>query len=386
MAKAMYSIVFNRKGHISKDGTAPVSVCAYLDGQRKYVTTDIKIKPEQWDKTRHQLKPSAPNFIQKNSYLRGIIEKLEKYEFEKIENGETVYLDELLECLENQRDKTDFLLFFREEVKKNKKITLNTQKVYNTTYKHLSEFRKNIRFDDLTFQFVNDFENFLIDKGININSAGKYLKALKAVINLAINYGIFDVNKYPFRGYKIKTQPANRMYLIPEEIERIENMIPTSPNMEQVRDMYLFAIYTGLRFSDIVSITPKNIQETEGKKYLVLNMEKTKEYLRLPLYQLFAGKPIKILEKYYNPEKRYYFDTFTNQFVNRELKEIAKIAGITKRVTFHTARHTSATYLIYKGVPLPVVQRFLGHTKISTTEIYAKVMDMTTENELKKIF
>jgi len=83
--------------------------------------------------------------------------------------------------------------------------------------------------------------------------------------------------------------------------------------------------------------------------------------------------------------KRYFFDDFTNQYTNRALKDIAAMAGITKTVTFHTARHTTATFLLYKGVPITTVQKILGHKKLQTTQIYSKVMDLTLINELQKI-
>jgi len=388
MEKIIYSLAFNRKGCLLKDGTASISVCAYKNGKRRYFPTDIKVKPEHWNKKRQIIKSTAPNYAEKNKYLNDFIETLEKHELLQINKGKTVTFDTLSESIKPKENTTDFLLFFRTEKEKNKSISINTKRVYNTTLKHLQEFKNQILFDDLSFKFVNDFERFLLNKNININSAGKYLKTLKAVINLAINYGYLDLNRYPFRNFKIKSQPANRTYLEPAEIEKIEKLKFDNSNQSTqiVRDMYLFAIYSGLRFSDIIRLQPENTQTIDGKQFIILQMEKTKETLRLPIYLLFDGKPLELLSKYADTENRFYFDIFTNQFVNRELKVIARLAGITKTVTFHTARHTTATYLIYKGVPLAVVQKILGHGKISTTQVYAKVMDMTIENELKKVW
>jgi len=388
MTKIVYSLVFNRKGQLSKDGKGVVSVCAYQKGgKRKYFTTEIKVKPEQWDKKRQQIKPTAPNYLEKNEYLKDLISKLEKFELDRIAEGETMSLDRLAQFFETQEE-TDFLAFFRKQTETNKTITENTRRVYQSTLKHLQGFRQTIAFDDINFKFIQDFENYLLGNGLNTNSTGKYLKILKAVVNTAINYGYMDLNKYPFRNFKIKAQASARTFLTPEEIERIENLQfdPKQNNLQRVRDMYLFAVYSGLRFSDIIRLQPSNIEEMDGKKWIVLNMEKTKEPLRLPIYLLFDGKPISLLEKYTDPKRRFYFDDFTNQFVNRELKEVARMAEIDKLVTFHTARHTTATYLLYKGVSLAVVQKILGHTKISTTQIYAKVMDKTTENELLRVF
>lgn len=390
MIKISYSLVFNRKGQLTKDGKGVVSICAYQNGgKRKYFTTEIKVKPEQWDKKRQRVKPNTDNYLQKNAYLKGLISKLEKYELERLAQGETMTVERLAQCFEDtNEDKTDFLAFFKKQVEQNKTIQKNTKLTYQSTLKHLKGFRQTITFDDLTYKFIHDFENYLLANGLNTNSTGKYLKILKAVVNTAINYGYMDLNKYPFRNFKIKSQASARTFLTPEEIERIENLTFESKqaNLKRVRDMYLFAVYSGLRFSDIVRLQASNIEEMEGKKYIVLSMEKTKEPLRLPIYLLFDGKPIALLEQYTDPNRRFFFDDFTNQFVNRELKEIAKMADIDKVVTFHTARHTTATYLLYKGVNMAVVQKLLGHTKISTTQIYAKVMDKTTENELKKVF
>ena len=86
-----------------------------------------------------------------------------------------------------------------------------------------------------------------------------------------------------------------------------------------------------------------------------------------------------------NPDKKRIFQGLTNQYVNRSLKEIAKLAGIDKPVTFHTARHTNATYLLYQGVNVTTVQKILGHKKLQTTQIYSKVMDKTVVKELSAI-
>ncbi|MFR9526340.1 MAG: phage integrase SAM-like domain and Arm DNA-binding domain-containing protein, partial [Rikenellaceae bacterium] len=239
MAKIIYSLVYNRKGKLLKDGTAPVSVCAYLNAQRKYFATDIKLKPEQWDKRRQKIKATAPNYIQRNTYLSDFLATLERYELEQIEAGRSVTLDCLAEALNPKEDHSDFLAFFKKESANKKTITENTRRVYNSTYHHLTMFRSRILLDDLTYQFLHEFENYLLGKGINTNTAGKYLKTIKTVVNLAINYGYMDYNNYPFRNYVIRSQPTNRTYLDPKEIERIEALeIPAERvNLQIVKDM-----------------------------------------------------------------------------------------------------------------------------------------------------
>ena len=122
-----------------------------------------------------------------------------------------------------------------------------------------------------------------------------------------------------------------------------------------------------------------------GKEYLRLTMQKGKQQISIPIYTLFNGKPSQLAKKYIQPDRKYIFDDFTNQHVNRCLKDIAKLAGISKIVHFHLARHTCGTFLIYKGVDVLIVKKILGHKKLETTLIYAKVMDATMENALQKV-
>jgi integrase len=123
----------------------------------------------------------------------------------------------------------------------------------------------------------------------------------------------------------------------------------------------------------------------DGNLWLEMKMQKTKNSIRIPLYLLHNGKPIELLNAHRRAEYKYFFDELTNQYVNRCLKEIAALAGVTKKVTFHTARHTCATFLLYKGVAITTVQKILGHKKLAVTQIYAKQMDMTMVNELSGV-
>lgn len=124
----------------------------------------------------------------------------------------------------------------------------------------------------------------------------------------------------------------------------------------------------------------------DGKEWLIKTMEKTNENVRIPIYEIFNGKPVEILAKYKNFGSIFCFKHLTNQHVNRQLKSIASLAGIeNKTITFHTARHTTATYLLYKGVSITTVQKILGHKKLATTQIYAHIMDLTIEKELTAV-
>lgn len=387
METVKYSLVYNRKNQLTKKGTSQIEVCAYLSGKRKYFNTNINIFPDQWDNTRKRIKNKTANAEKFQKSIYDFIEKLQGFEFERRNLNKPFSLEYLKECLEGKIFKyfTDFMIF---EIKNNKTDALSTITVKKTTFNELKKYKENISFDEIVnYEVLKGFENHLIDKGLGKNTIHKYIRNVKTYVNLAINKGFIDLNKYPFRNFKVKTTAVvSREFLNPNEIDKIENLIFTKENkyLEKIRDMFLFSCYTGLRFSDICCVSKECLKDRNNGIWLEMKMQKTSEYIKIPLYILHKNKPIEILKKY-ESDRLYYFDDYTNQYVNRCIKEIAKITGIEKRVTFHTARHTTATFLLYKGVNITTVQKFLGHAKVQTTQIYAKVMDMTMINELSKI-
>ena len=117
--------------------------------------------------------------------------------------------------------------------------------------------------------------------------------------------------------------------------------------------------------------------------WMVFHSLKTGVEVRLPLLLLFKGKAWKILNRYRDGWDG-FFCLKSNACVNHDLKTIGTLAGIEKHFTFHSARHTNATLLIYEGVNITTVQKLLGHRNIATTQIYSEVMEQTIVKDLTK--
>ena len=167
---------------------------------------------------------------------------------------------------------------------------------------------------------------------------------------------------------KLKTPKSGEIrYLSPEALKKLEDWDPDSPKLDKIKDVFLFACYTGMSYSDLLDF------EVEDN-YIVDKRQKTGEG-----YIIYVTpKAKRILDKY---DK---LPILTNQVTNRYLKEVCYKAGI-KEVTFHMARHTFAVDALNKGVPLEVVSRILGHSKISTTQIYAKVLKSSIKFHMEKL-
>ncbi len=384
MEKAVYKAVFNRKDELSSDGTALIQIEAYLNRKRKYFKTSIHVTPEQWDKKHRRIKNHS-NDIRLNKQISDKITEFERFELDRLNAGKPFTLDMLTDVV-NGKITTSFIKFMETEIKQGKTAKA-TKTVQNTTLTRLKEFRNDILFTEMNFDLLSDFERFLTKKELGLNTIHKYFRHLKKFYNLAINKGLAELNSYPFRKFKVKTQETTRQPLSPEELTILENLKLSEENkhLQKVLDMFLFACYTGLRFSDLTALKREHITTIDGAKWIDTRMIKTDSPIRIPLSLLFKGKPLEILERYSNIEKRYLFDDLTNQYVNRSLKDIAKEAEINKRITFHTARHTQATYLLYKGLSITSVQKMLGHKKLQTTQIYSKVLDQTMIKELKAV-
>ncbi len=131
-------------------------------------------------------------------------------------------------------------------------------------------------------------------------------------------------------------------------------------------------------------LTSANIVEFHQETWLIYKSVKTGIEVSLPLYLLFEGKGIRILERY-KDDLNGFFVLKDNSNINKELRVLARLAGVDKRISFHTARHTNATLLLYSGANITTVQKLLGHKSVKTTQVYANIMDMTVIRDLEKI-
>lgn len=267
-------------------------------------------------------------------------------------------------------------------------VRFSTKKNHLSTWKLLVAYRNEISFGDLDYAFICDFEQFMVQRHYGVNTIGKHMRQLKRYVNLAIGQGLMDIRNYPFRRYKIKRVETTRRYLTPDELHTLEQLMLRSIYQRRILDMFLFSCYTGLRFSDIVCLSLENFQWIGNRLWLVYMTKKTDAPVRLPLDLLFGGRALAIYFKYSERCRKTLFDipATDNSYVNRMLKVICRKGKIEKPVSFHAARHTCATLLLYEGINITTVQKILGHKNIRTTEIYSKVMDMTLVKDLERVW
>ncbi|WP_353097990.1 site-specific integrase [Empedobacter brevis] len=391
MSQIQISLVYNRKNKLNKNGEALIQICCYQNGKRTYFSTGIYIKPNEWNEKRTLINDYRDDYEELNEEIDRQISELKDSIKIKKQKGETVSLNNLKEIKE-VGIYTSFYKFMQDEIEKGL-LKESTKKSQRRTLLVLREFRKELEFKDLNVSFLMDYERYLNLQSLGTNTIYKYFKNIRTYVNLAIVKDLMEINDYPFKKFKLRQVDGNRDFLSPDELKRLEKLKYSDEHkLNKVRDIFLFSCYTGIRFSDIVRLKDDDFIKVGEVYWLTFDMMKserkndssTKKILRLPISKLFDGKPVKIFEKY-KGEKKYLFDDFINSEINKHLKTIESKLKSGKKLSFHVARHTCATNLIYHGLPISTVQKILGHDKIETTQVYAKVLDVTLLNDLDKI-
>lgn len=381
MEKIRYRLVYNRKKHLNKQGTALVQVEASLNQRKIYFKTNIYIKPEHWDKRTSQV-IGHPQANDLNSMLFEFVLHLQGIELALWKRGVPATLSLLKDAMKKNRPiNITFPIFAKEYVQHSDRRESTKENLF-TTITVLQEFRPGLDFKDITYTFLKDFEVYLREKGNGINTVAKHLRQLRTLVNEAINQGYIHADAYPFRRFKIKQEKGRHEFLTPDELKKLENLEVHDLKLRHVLDAFLFCCYVGLRFSDFCQLTPSNFIRVNGKRWLHFKSIKTGIELRLPLHLLFEGKALAILDRNCITE---FASLGSNSEVNKALSVITSMARVKKHVTYHTARHTCATLLIHQGVPITTVQRLLGHTSVKTTEIYSEILSSTIVRDLKAV-
>ncbi|WP_299528871.1 site-specific integrase [Ulvibacterium sp.] len=278
----------------------------------------------------------------------------------------------------------------------NNALRPGTLKNYFSTEKYLKEYlREELKTDDiyliqLNYRFIVNFENYIrtyrpktARRTCTNNGVMKHMERLMKIINLSLKMEWLE--KDPFRNYKLRFVKNERGYLTERELRSIEETSFMTIGLQRVKDIFLFSCYTGLSYIDIKGLRPDQILlGIDGNQWIHTKRTKTNEPVKIPM----LPKAKEIIGKYREEmiHTGELLPVYSNQKTNQILKEIAKACGIHKNITFHVARHTFATTVtLSNGVPIETVSKLLGHTKLSTTQIYARVLQRKVGEDMQDL-
>lgn len=384
MTLPQIAVVFNWRNEINSSGLYSIHLRITINRTSKYYKIDVpqKIADHQWTGKEDNWVKSHPYAFEINNKIRekkNMANDLVKrsYSFNKGLTFEMIFRH--LKKKGNANSFYDFMKDFIDDPPE--KLGDNTLKKYKTCLLHLRSYRKELVFSDIDNTLIQEFNKYM---QVNLNLQGtsrkKYMDAFKRVIKCARKDNYLDSSQmeFLFDDVRIKVRPAQRTFLDIDEIVRWRNLkFPIGREyMERDRDLFLFQIYTAFYYKDFFVFNKDHLlHDNEHGTYIVGAREKNGNQTIIPLFKFPLA--MEIIEKYKAPKNDktvFAVNSFVEEPVyNRKLKELAKLADITKNVSNKVARHTNAQLWIRYGATRPVVSKMLGHTKEETTRNYYAV-------------
>ena len=390
----------------------PINVVIRYNGDQFTYPTSEKILPANWqnDKAKKNYGRAKQlslieNFSELNARLDNISTQVKEiFRRYKNDNQNSVLTKDIfrqqldIAFKRVEQNSTDFLKFItnfiqnahsRTNNKTGKKISSATIKKYQTTYNHLKKYsdkkRITLHFDSITLSFYDDYKAFLAEEYNHaVNSIGKDITVIKTFLNESFERGLHTNLAYKSNKFISTTEVADTIFLNESELKDLYSLdLQGNSTYERVRDLFIIACYTGLRYSDYSILSKAHI----ANDLIKIKTYKTGETVMIPLHPMVK----KIAEKY-----NYVFPkTITNQKTNKYLKEIGKMVpslktqqnkSITKGgifqtsfhakyelITTHTGRRSFATNLYLSGFPTLNIMKLTGHRTESSFMAYIKI-------------
>lgn len=395
----MKILFFVLKTKLLKNGEAPILMRITINGQYEETRIQRSIPLKLWNAAKGCSKGKDRASNELNSYLSELATRaLEKYKELILEQAISTPSLILKRVFGKDTEMRTLLGTIRLEIKEMEKVmnidyapvTINRYKnVLKKLENSIPTFydKEDITFHELTPEFIKAFDMHLkTEVGLCRNTIVRYMKCFKKITNMALTKGW--MKKDAFYGYKMEQDETDPVFLTYNELQTVMNKEFTIPRLTLVRDIFIFASFTGLAFADVSTLKKEDlVQDNNGDWWIrkgrikLTHRRKASSICNIPLLPV----PLTILKKYENNpvciKKRCCLPVPCNQKMNSYLKEIADFCGIKKNITTHTARHTFGTTItLANNVPLQDVSVMLGHSSTRMTQHYARVMN----NNLKK--
>lgn len=392
--KILFRLVKARK----KSNGAPIYVRITVNGKRAEFSTDLFYPIDEWDSRTGRAIGRTSKAQSLNDELDTIKVDLKQAYKELTREGRFITPQVVKARYQGTDHSNETLLgLSKYHYEKNKgKLAKGTLKNYTTTETYLLAFvKKQYKVSDLPlehmqYSFIVDFELFLRDsknhlsKGRPLKNNGimKHIERLNKLMGFAEKLGW--ISKHPFEKYELSYTKFKNGFLTKQQLERFETEELESEKLNRVRDVFVFCCYTGLSYIDAKLLTKDNVvMGIDGMLWLSFCREKSDEPVKIPI----LDKAKAILDKYEGFEKSIrLLPVCSNQKMNEYLKIIASKCEIDIKVTCHIARHTFATTVtLSNGVPIATVSKLLGHAKLSTTQIYANVVERKLRDDMNSL-
>lgn len=379
-----------------KAGKSPLYIRMIQDRKTKFLSTGVKLQQNQWDQEAQKVRKNYPNSTRMNAILAQKIADACMMVLEEEKKNKNLTANEIKKALKGE----DGVKFFPYKEKTFGRIqntlSVHTMYNYNQLLKKFEDFVDNedLLIKEIDVALIKEYINYLISER---NNSGISVKTcmipLAMIFNSAIADGLVDKNLYPFDKIKIKVKEFRRKFLTEDQFDSLKAyQKPQGRRGQLFQDMFVFAVSAGgLRFSDIASLRWSEINLSEGIIERKINKTGRKHRLKI------GPNAVVVLSKYHNesiekssfvfpvvstikfdratPEAQRKMICAANVLCNIHLRKIGADLEFPFNLHFHLSRHTFATFALNNGMRLEHVSKLMDHSKITTTQLYAKVMD-----------
>ena len=387
------AIVWDHRGRTKAGCEGPLEVRVTVDRKPYYINTGIKVRKTEWKAGTIVNRPDADS-LRTRLYI--LIKKIEAEINAAIEDGRTIDVADIKRrawVLVADESSTSFLEWCSDQIDQ---LTHSggTMQHYLTMLTRLNDFDTIRRWQDLTVENIYKWDAYLhkitkpqsdadIKAGkpaepISDGSIYNYHKCLKALLNRAVLFDRLRQNPYDRLKGKFKRGDRERIdFLTDEEMAAFESLHPMAGSkMAMARDLFVFQMFTGLAYSDAQNFDIGDYKIIDG------TWKNTGERIKTGVAYTSQLLPpvVEILERY-----NWQVPHLDNADYNRCLKALGMACGIERPLHSHMARHTFATWMLRHGVPIEHVSKMLGHTNITQTQRYAKIVAADIHDDFERI-
>lgn len=383
------------------NGKYPIKLRVTFQRKRKYYGMGYEVNQKEWEimndvHVRGRLREVKQDLVNIEEEAQKCASKIIPFSFNHFENE---FFDKVLtfQSLSTAYDA------YIDDLRKNDQY--GTALSYRTAINSLLKFKPTLSFEDITVDFLIDFEKWMLKKSNSITSVGIYLRTLRAIMNMAKENGIISPEDYPFgrRKYVIPTGKNIKKALSIEDVKKIFNYSAARGSApERSRDFWIFSyLCNGINFKDIALLKWSNLTN-EKICFERAKTIRTKRGNPLKIVAVRNAYIDDIIRKWGSTDREpneYLFDIITikdppekarkkiQQFTkvtNTYLKQIGQELELSLKLTTYVARHSFATILVRGGAPLEMASQALGHSNLTTTQKYFAGFDLDKQSEFTK--
>lgn len=392
--RSTFAVLFYiNRTKVRKDGMCQLLCKVSIDAEWAQIGTKVSVNPAIWNPEKGRADGRSENAVTVNRAINDLTSEIAGH-YERIKNSLGFITAELVKNAVKgigQKPLTLLALFREHNEEFKKRVGIDriqeTYDSYLRSYKHLSAFVREKRgVEDVTLRsldrvFYDDFEVFLRTvRNLKPKSVHEHLYRLKKLTMRAVSQGTLRRDPYCRLHPELPKRKSRHMKL--EDLKTLMTTPVKKPQLQFVRDMFIFSTFTGLAYADLKKLSVNDItQAKDGIWWIHIHRQKTDTLSSVRLLDI----PLQIIEKYRNLRTGdRVFNIYTRRYFIQLTRELGRVYGFD--LTFHQARHNYGTHITLSlGVPIETVSRMMGHTSISTTQIYAQVTDTKVDEDMKRL-